>query len=153
MKILMVCLGNICRSPLAEGILREKVSDMDVTVDSAGTSAFHEDEAPDIRSIQVARKNGMNISDLRGRQFSAQDFEDFDIIYVMDVNNYASVIAKARTDEHKAKVRMLLNELNPGENNSVPDPYYGGDSGFDDVFDMLDKATDVIVEKINNGRL
>jgi len=153
MKILMVCLGNICRSPLAEGILREKTADLGVTIDSAGTAPYHIDEAPDVRSIQEARKNGINISNLRGRQFSQQDFDDFDKIYVMDQSNYTNVVKLARNDDDKKKVELILNELEPGSGAEVPDPYYGGDKGFANVYSMLDKATDNIVEKIKNGQL
>jgi protein-tyrosine phosphatase len=151
MKILMVCLGNICRSPLAEGILREKIKDMDAEVDSAGTSAYHVDEAPDPRSIKIARKHGINISDLRGRQFSIADFDRFDRIYVMDESNYQNVLDLARNEADKNKVDFLLNEVEPGINNEVPDPYYGGDRGFDDVYKMLDAATDQIVKKIKKN--
>ncbi|AEV31952.1 protein-tyrosine-phosphatase [Owenweeksia hongkongensis DSM 17368] len=153
MKILMVCLGNICRSPLAEGILREKVKDLNVETDSAGTSAYHVDEAPDTRSIQIGRKHNINISDLRGRQFVVEDFDHFDLIYVMDQNNYHKVILMARNEEDKSKVRYILNEIEPKSNAEVPDPYYGGDNGFENVYKMLDAATDKIVEKIKNGQL
>lgn len=152
MKILMVCLGNICRSPLAEGILRDKVQGSDIVVDSAGTAAYHVDEAPDPRSIQIGRKRGINISDLRGRQFIASDFDDFDLIYVMDESNYQNVIRLARNDEDKAKVELILNELTPSSNASVPDPYYGGDMGFENVYNMLDEATNAILKKINHGQ-
>ncbi len=148
----MVCLGNICRSPMAEGLLREKVKNLDVTVDSAGTSAYHIDEAPDPRIIQTGRKYGINISDLRGRQFTADDFDNFDKIYIMDESNYNNVVALARNEEDKAKVEFILNEVTPNSNSSVPDPYFGGDRGFDDMYTMLDKATDSIVEKIQNGQ-
>ncbi len=148
----MVCLGNICRSPLAEGLLREKVKNMEVTVDSAGTSAYHVDEAPDPRSIQTGRKYGINISDLRGRQFTPDDFDNFDKIYIMDDSNYQNVMSLARNEQDKAKVDYILNEITPYTNNPVPDPYFGGDQGFEDMYKLLDKATDSIVEKIKNGR-
>lgn len=153
MKILMVCLGNICRSPLAEGILREKAQDLDVETDSAGTSSYHVDEAPDLRSIQIARKYAINISDLRGRQFTTDDFDNFDKIYVMDQSNYQNVLRLARNDEDRAKVDLILNEIMPGSNSEVPDPYYGGDQGFENVYRMLDEATDKIIEKVKNGKL
>ncbi len=153
MKILMVCLGNICRSPLAEGLLRKKVKELGWETDSAGTSAYHVDEAPDPRSIQIGRKYGVNISDLRGRQFSADDFERFDKIYVMDQSNYQNVMKLARNDNDRAKVDYLLNELEPGSNSEVPDPYFGGDMGFENVYTMLDKATDRIVEKLKHAKL
>lgn len=153
MRILMVCLGNICRSPLAEGILREKTKDLNVQTDSAGTSAYHVDEAPDLRSIQIARKYNINISDLRGRQFSVDDFDNFDKIYVMDRSNYNNVLQLARNEEDRAKVDLILNEIEPNSNAEVPDPYYGGDQGFENVYKMLDVATDNILEKIKNGKL
>lgn len=152
MKFLMVCLGNICRSPLAEGILAEKVKDMDIFVDSAGTAAYHIDEAPDHRSIKIARKYGVNISKLRGRQFSSDDFENFDKIYVMDQSNYDNVVSLAINDDDKQKVDFILNESSPNQDLEVPDPYYGGDQGFENVYNMLDEATEVIVTKIKDGR-
>tara|TARA_R110002072_G_scaffold18981_3_gene70231 strand:- start:809 stop:1273 length:465 start_codon:yes stop_codon:yes gene_type:complete len=152
MKILMVCLGNICRSPLAEGIMAAKVEGLAIEVDSAGTAAYHIDEAPDHRSIKIARKKGINISNLRGRQFNVSDFDNFDKIYVMDESNLENVLALARTDEDKAKVDLILNESHPHKNLEVPDPYYGGDMGFENVYKMLDEATDVILNKIKDGR-
>ena len=151
MKILMVCLGNICRSPLAEGILRVKAQGLDIHADSAGTAPYHVDEAPDLRSIQIARKYDINISDLRGRQFSPDDFDRFDRIYVMDRSNYNNVMMLARSDEDREKVDFILNEILPGSDAEVPDPYYGGDQGFENVYRMLDQATDSIIEKIKNG--
>ena len=151
MKILMVCLGNICRSPLAEGLLRDKVQELDVETDSAGTSAYHVGEAPDPRMIKTGRSKGVNISDLRGRQFVVSDFDEFDKIYVMDASNYRNVINLARNDEDKAKVDFILNELHPGSNSEVPDPYYGGDRGFENVYNMLDQATDNILKKLHDG--
>ncbi len=151
----MVCLGNICRSPLAEGLLREKIKNqnLDAEVDSTGTANYHVDEAPDPRSIQIGRKYGINISDLRGRQFSVQDFDDFDKIYVMDESNLKNVRALARDENDEQKVDFILNESKPGENLSVPDPYYGGDQGFEDMYLMLDAATDNIIQKIKDGNL
>jgi len=151
----MVCLGNICRSPLAEGILRDKVAKegLNVVVDSAGTSAYHLDEAPDPRSISVGRKNGINISDLRGRQFSEQDFDEFDKIYVMDHSNRDNVKALIRNARDDQKIELLLNERNSGSDEEVPDPYFGGDRGFDNVYQMLDEATDSIIQKIKDGQL
>lgn len=149
----MVCLGNICRSPLAEGILRSKVDPKKVMVDSAGTAAYHVGEAPDLRSIMTARKHGLNISKLLGRQFSLEDFDNFDKIYVMDHSNYNNVMALARSEEDKAKVDLILNELSSGSNQDVPDPYYGGDEGFEQVYRLLDTATDTIAQKIEDGRI
>lgn len=151
MKILMVCLGNICRSPLAEGILAHKTQHLSVEVDSAGTAAYHVGEAPDIRSIKTGRTHGINISGQRGRQFTVEDFDTFDRIYAMDSSNLNNILALARSEADKAKVQLLLNERSPGSNESVPDPYYGGDNGFENVYRMLDEATDVILKKIEDG--
>lgn len=154
MKILMVCLGNICRSPLAHGLLREKTSHIEsVEVDSAGTAGYHVDDAPDTRMIKTARAHDVNISDLRGRQFAAEDFDHFDKIYVMDESNRENVLALARNDRDRAKVSMILNESNPGADLPVPDPYYGGDMGFEHVYQLLDDATTVITKKIESGKL
>ncbi len=144
----MVCLGNICRSPLAEGILRSKVDPAKVEVDSAGTAAYHVGEAPDLRSIMIARKHGINISKLMGRQFEVADFDRFDHIYAMDRSNYQNILALARNDEDRKKVDLILNELKAGSNQEVPDPYYGGDEGFEQVYRLLDAATDNLVKKL-----
>lgn len=149
----MVCLGNICRSPLAQGILESKVDPSEVLVDSAGTASYHIGEAPDIRSIMTARKHRMNISKQVGRQFLQRDFEEFDRIYVMDHSNLSNVLALAENDEQRKKVDLILNELSPGSNQDVPDPYYGGDQGFEQVFRLLDSATNNIAEKIKNGSI
>lgn len=147
----MVCLGNICRSPLAEGLLHQKVDSNQAEVDSAGTASYHIGEAPDIRTIKSARKNGLNISNLVGRQFQVSDFDYFDRIYVMDHSNLQNVLSLARNDEDKAKVDLILNEIKAGSNQDVPDPYYGGDEGFDQVYRLLDAATDNIAQKIKDG--
>jgi protein-tyrosine phosphatase len=146
----MVCLGNICRSPLAEGILRKKAEEhsLELFIDSAGTSNFHIGENPDNRTIKNALKNGVDVSMLVARQFKAKDFEEFDIIYTMDHSNYSNVIALAQNDAHINKVRMILNELHPEKNMPVPDPYFGGEEGFQYVFELLDAACDKIIEKI-----
>jgi protein-tyrosine phosphatase len=139
-KILMVCLGNICRSPLAEGILKSKLPTSQFTVDSAGTASYHIGSAPDRRSVAVAKKYGINISHLKGRQFNVNDFDKFDLIYVMDESNYQNVVSLARHEADKNKVKLILNEVYPNQNYSVPDPYYGGEQGFENVFKMLDEA-------------
>lgn len=146
-RILMVCLGNICRSPLAEGILKSKIDSQVIFVDSAGTGGYHVGELPDKRSIAVAQKNGLDITGQRCRKFSVNDFDDFNLIYVMDNSNRRDVLSLARNDQDSAKVKMILNEIFPEENVDVPDPYYGGDFGFESVYDMLEKACEVIAKK------
>lgn len=147
-KILMVCLGNICRSPLAEGILKHKVNPEKIFVDSAGTAGYHVGEKPDPRSVAIAEHYHINISDQRCRQFKVSDFDAFDHIYVMDKSNYHNVLKLARNNEDKSKVDLILNAISPGKNMEVPDPYYGGDQGFDNVFRMLDMACDIIAGKL-----
>jgi len=149
-KILMVCLGNICRSPLAEGILKSKL-DSNFTVESAGTAAYHVGNKPDPRSIAVARQNGLNITNQRARKFTKQDFEDFDVIYAMDNSNYQNIIALAENNQQKEKVKLILNESFPNKNLDVPDPYYGGDKGFENVYNMLDNACEIIAKRINTS--
>ena len=147
LKIVMVCLGNIYRSPLAEGILKAKLP-KDYVVDSAGTGAWHTGQQPDKRSIATAKNRGLDITNQRVRQFKVSDFDTFDYIYVMDNSNYKDVISLAPTEESKSKVRLILNEIFPNENVDVPDPYYGGDDGFENVFDMLDQACEAIARKL-----
>lgn len=147
-RILMVCLGNICRSPLAEGILKSKVDPNQVSVESAGTGHWHVGHTPDPRSIDIAKKNNLDITDQRGRQFTAEDFDKYDLIYVMDNSNKENVLALAQNDEQRKKVRLILDEIFPGENVDVPDPYFGGDEGFIQVYKMLDEACDRIVDKL-----
>ena len=139
-KILFVCLGNICRSPLAEGIMLHLKSkhNLQIEIDSAGTAHYHIGEAPDKRTIANAKKNGVDLSALRARQFSSSDFDEFDKIYVMDKSNFKNVIALAKQDSHKNKVSLFL------ENNSdglleVPDPYYGTEDDFENVFKLVHK--------------
>ena len=142
MKILMVCLGNICRSPLAEGILRHLAEQrqLDWEVDSAGTGNWHVGDPPDARSVRVAKKHGIDISGLRGRQFQAGDFDRFDRIYVMDRMNLRDVLALARSEDDKKKVRLLL------DTEVVPDPYYE-DEQFDPVYGMIEEGCRRIVEE------
>lgn len=147
MKILMVCLGNICRSPLAEGILASKTQHLDIIVDSAGTAAYHVGEMPDTRSIEIANKYGIDITDQRARQFNRVDFDTFDLIYAMDTNNYAHLISLAENEAERNKIKLILNEIDPKSFDSVPDPYYGGDNGFQIVYDMLDEACNKIVKR------
>lgn len=150
MKILMVCLGNICRSPLAEGILRHKINESGLPsfVDSAGTAGYHIGNKPDSRMIETAKSFGINISDLRARQFVQSDFDEFDIIYAMDLSNQKNILSLARNENDKSKVKLVLKEIDPIKDLEVPDPYYGGKEGFVEVFNLLDQATNSIIEKI-----
>ena len=146
MKILMVCLGNICRSPLAEGIMQRKVAEngLNWEIDSAGTGAYHVGELPDPRSIAVARKYGLDISYQRARQFKRADFTNFDLILAMDQSNFNNIDRLASSDADRAKVRMILNYVSPNQNQGVPDPYWS-DDGFEDVYQMLEEACRKVV--------
>ena len=153
MKILMVCLGNICRSPLADGLMRKKVQEnkLDVYIDSAGTANYHLGGAPDERMTQTAKRKGVDISKLKARQFVVSDFDAFDIIYVMDKSNYQNVIDLARNENDIIKVKLILDELGYAASiQEVPDPYYGGQDGFEHVFDLLDQSTDIILNKLRH---
>ena len=147
-KILMVCLGNICRSPLAEGILKSKLPADKFLVDSAGTSNYHIGNSPDKRSINIAKKYNLDISDLKGRQFTSDDFKVFDYIFVMDKSNYQDIIALATDNQDIAKVKYILDESYPGKKYEVPDPYYGGEQGFENVYKMLDKACSILSKRL-----
>ena len=152
-RILMVCLGNICRSPLAEGILSSKLDLQNFDVDSAGTGSYHIGEQPDQRSIAVARKNGIDISGQRARQFDVADFDHFHFIYVMDESNYTDVIKLSRGIEDMNKVNLILEALEDQNPTEVPDPYYGGHDGFEHVFQLLDKACDAIASQLKASRV
>ena len=147
MKVLMVCLGNICRSPLAEGILKHKIQKkgLDWHIDSAGTGGWHAGELPDRRSIAIARKNGIDITDQRARKFRPADLDNFDLILTMDYANYLDIKRYAKTPEQQEKVQMIMNFMNPNGDEEVPDPYY--DDRFELVFEMLDKACDAVILK------
>jgi len=149
MKILMVCLGNICRSPLAEGILKNKVKEAGLNwqIDSAGTNGYHVGEAPHKLSQKVAKLNGIDICNQRGRLFTKNDFNNYDKIYALadDVLGEIKWIAKEKFDCSKAD--LLLNELYPGKNNSVPDPWYGPEPGYHDVYTLIEAACCQIIKK------
>ena len=153
MKILMVCLGNICRSPLAEGIMRQKIKERKLSWDvgSAGTGAYHVGELPDPRSIEVARINNIDITNQSARQFHKDDLFEFDAILVMDAMNYQDVMSMATTAEQEEKVELIMNYASPGRNEQVPDPYYG-ERGFDHVFEMLDEACEAVIERFLKGQ-
>lgn len=145
-KILMVCLGNICRSPLAEGILRSKL-DSNFIIDSAGTGGWHAGESPDQRSIETAKQNNIDISNQKARKFSIADFDSFDYIYVMDQSNHKDVINLAPNKVAKAKVALIL-----GDSKEVPDPYYGGQEGFENVYFLLDQACEEIAKNLSSKK-
>lgn len=150
MKILMVCLGNICRSPLAEGILRSKISEKH-TVASAGTISFHEGSPPDKRSTKIAQEHGVDISHQRANYFTEKHLEDFDKIFCMDLKNLEDVLSKAKSEEQRNKVSLIMEEAGvlSDEKIEVPDPYYGDMSDFEKVYQMLDQACEAIAEKYN----
>jgi protein-tyrosine phosphatase len=141
MRLLMVCLGNICRSPLAEGIMKAHIerNGLNWSVDSAGTGDWHVGSKPDPRSIETAQQHGIDISMQRARQLKVEDFEQFDHVLVMDTSNYINA-QQMRPDGAKAQLELILNYAYPGQNMVVPDPYHGGLSGFEYVYDLLDKA-------------
>jgi protein-tyrosine phosphatase len=150
-RILMVCLGNICRSPLAHGILESQIDTSHIFIDSAGTTSYHIGEPPDERSVAVARANGLDISHQRARQFTVSDFDDFDLIYAMDQTNYTNIIRLARSNTDMEKVRLFLDE-NPNLSvKDVPDPYYGGIDGFENVFQIIEDTCRVISKKLSTN--
>jgi len=155
MKILMVCLGNICRSPLAEGILRNKVKKAGLhwTVDSAGTANYHVGEAPHRLSQKVSKLNGVDISFQQARQFNKHDMLHFDKIYVMDSDNYEEVKLMSQELWNENKVDLLLNELYPLENREVPDPWYGSEEGYHRVYKLLDEVCEAIVTKYETAQI
>jgi protein-tyrosine phosphatase len=151
MKILMVCLGNICRSPLAEGILQYKINKKNLNwiVDSAGTAGYHVGEAPHHLSQKVAKQNGIDISKQQCRKFVREDIIKFDKIFVMDMDNYNDVKKICGADFNEAKVDLLLNISHPNENKNVPDPWYGKEEGYHQVFKMIDEACEKIIENFS----
>ena len=146
-KILMVCLGNICRSPLAEGILASKLDFNNFSVESAGTGSWHAGSPPDERAIQTAKNYKIDISKQRARQFELADFDNFDFIFAMDANNYRDLVQLAKTETHRKKLALVLAVKKP--NTSVPDPYYGTSKDFEAVYQMLDDACELIAKKLN----
>lgn len=146
-RVLMVCLGNICRSPLAEGILTSKTSPDLVIVDSAGTAGYHVGNPPDPRSVEVAASHGVDISRQRCRRFSPADFDNFDYIFAMDRENLIHLQGLARNARDLEKVSLLLKTAEMPEE-EVPDPYYGGEDGFLAVYRMIDRATDQLLESL-----
>lgn len=149
MKILMVCLGNICRSPLAEGIMNEKMKSHfeNYQVDSAGTMGFHQGNLPDSRSIETAENHGIDLTYQRSRPITEKDLDTFDYIFCMDKNNYDEVMNLASSNAQKQKIHLFL-KFSEQEKTEVPDPYYGNEDGFEKVYQMLDVASEVAIEKL-----
>lgn len=148
MNVLFVCLGNICRSPIAEGILKKKFQEKNIKgiVESAGFESFHINDVPDERAVKVTAKHGIDISKKRARLFRAEDFDRFDSIWVMDQQNMQDILLFARHETDKAKVDFLLNLIDPGSNKAVADPYYSGIDACEDVFTVIEQACEKIVE-------
>jgi protein-tyrosine phosphatase len=146
----MVCLGNICRSPMAEGILRHKSEKYGISlhVDSCGTSGFHVGEGPDERAVRVMANYGIDISNLKARQFSTSDFVEFDQIFAMDSNNLSDILAQVRNPEQSTRVKLITEELYPGQALPVPDPYYGSLRDFERVYELLDANCERFLERL-----
>jgi len=152
MKVLMVCLGNICRSPIAQGILESKIKKYQLVgweVDSAGTSGWHDGEAPDQRAIMTAQRNGVHIATQTSRKITKNDLDYYDLILAMDSSNYQDIIAICSTESQKNKVQLIMNYQFPDKNMAVPDPYY--DNRFEEVFDLLDSATEQLIKSYITG--
>ncbi len=149
-KVLMVCLGNICRSPMAEGVLRHLAQQKSITleIDSAGTGSWHVGDQPDVRAIACMKKKGIDISKLKARQFHANDFHSFDYIFTMDSQNYRDVVKQTNDSELQTKVDLYMNQAFPSRNQNVPDPYFGGDEGFEQVYEMLVNASEAFLQHI-----
>ena len=152
MTILMVCLGNICRSPLAEGILQQKCKEAGLNwkIDSAGTNGFHNGEAPHFLSQKVASLNGFNISGQQSRQFIQEDFKRFDKIYAMALDIQEEIKEIGKDQFISSKVDLLMNEVYPGQNKEVPDPFYGAEDGYHRVYEMIEIACDAIIKNHAN---
>lgn len=155
-SVLFVCMGNICRSPTAEGVFRHvvKKANMEdqITIDSAGTHAYHIGESPDKRSQATAREHGINLSSQRAREAVSVDFERFDYIVAMDKSNYENLKRLTDSEEQQQKLSLFMQFSSEWDNDEVPDPYYGGDNGFDQVFDMVLSASNGLLENILESR-
>lgn len=153
--ILFVCMGNICRSPTAEGVFRGKVEAIglhdQLRIDSAGTHAYHVGEAPDMRSQEYALKRGYNLSTQRARQVNKNDFEEFDLILAMDKDNLHN-LQKLCPMQHQHKLKLMMSYASHSPSDIVPDPYYGGGRGFDTVLDYLEDAADGLVKVLKGER-
>lgn len=151
MKILLVCLGNICRSPMAEGILRDMIrkQGLDWRTDSAGTGDYHVGEQPDRRAMKAMQDHGIDISDLRARQLHVSDFEEFDLLLAMDANNLQNMRRLAPSKDHSMKARLMMDHAPDHALREVPDPYFGGDEGFEEVYQMLTIACTNLIVDVN----
>ena len=149
----MVCLGNICRSPLAQGILEEKIKKLSLPwiVDSAGTSGWHIGEPPDARSVQKAQEYNIDITNQRSRKISLEDLDNFDLILAMDSSNFQSIYTLSDKKKHHDKIKLILNFVYPGQNLAVPDPYF--DNSFQRVYDLLESAMDHLIEKYKSNMI
>nr|MBK9652108.1 low molecular weight phosphotyrosine protein phosphatase [Bacteroidota bacterium] len=148
-KILMICLGNICRSPMAEGIMKAKIKEQKLKwqVDSAGTSSWHAGDKPDKRAIAISKANGVDISDQRSRAFTPADFSEYNVIFVMDESNQRDIVEMALTERQGKRVKLLL-EYAEMDMKSVPDPFYGEEKGFQATFDLLNEACEKALLKL-----
>jgi protein-tyrosine phosphatase len=156
-KVLFVCMGNICRSPTAEGVFAKMLKERDLErrflIDSAGTHGHHVGEAPDLRAQKAARGRGVELTHLRSRKVVMGDFEDFDFLLAMDDENY-SILLNACPDQHKDKIRYFLEYAPHLKTRQVPDPYFGGEYGFERVLDMVEGASEGFLESLQEaGRL
>jgi protein-tyrosine phosphatase len=155
MRVLFVCMGNICRSPTAEGVFRrvlaERAPDLEVEIDSAGTHSYHVGNPPDRRAIEAARRRGIDLSSLRARQVSRDDFERFDLILAMDEENLEELRSRADARHHE-RIRLLMEFAPDAPLRYVPDPYYGGASGFEQVLDLLEQAAEGLVAELRARR-
>ncbi len=148
MRILMVCLGNICRSPIAEGVMRHKVKQhgLNWDIESAGTESYHIGEAPHRFSQKICLEHGIDISGQRAKKFVAESFAEYDKIYAMAADVYGEIRRIGGAGADMNKVELFLNELHPGSNKSVPDPYYGTEAGYKEVYEMIEKTCEAIIK-------
>jgi protein-tyrosine phosphatase len=155
MRILFVCMGNICRSPSAEGVFRHvlarRAPHLQIDIDSAGTHDYHVGEAPDARALSAARRRGIDISSLRARRVAKEDFERFDLILAMDEENLLELQRRAQADYHE-RIRLMMEYAPSAGRRAVPDPYYGGEQGFEDVLDLLEEAADGLIDALLEDR-
>lgn len=151
MRLLFVCMGNICRSPSAEGVFRrvlaERAPDIVVEIDSAGTHDYHVGNPPDRRAIDAARRRGIDLTTLRARQVSVDDFERFDLILAMDGENVEELKRRAPSEYH-SRIRLLMDFAEEAPVRHVPDPYYGGAPGFEQVLDLLEQASEGLLDEV-----